>query len=104
MLWAGEWNATAEGTQEKVWACRRSKAPLLGRVRGGWADGHRNLPAHASSGSQRAGHLCGRLLVSRSHLLGLREMGSFLCRQHVAGNLLCGLRAAGAQCNMVPLV
>ena len=31
MLWAGEWNATAEGTWEKVWAHRRSKLPLLGR-------------------------------------------------------------------------
>ena len=28
-------NATGEGTQEEVWACRRSKVPLLGRVRGG---------------------------------------------------------------------
>ena len=35
MLQAGEWNATAEGTWEKVWAHRRSKAPLLGRARGG---------------------------------------------------------------------
>ena len=34
MLWAGEWNAMAEGTQEKVWAHRRSKVQLLGRVRG----------------------------------------------------------------------
>ena len=29
---AEEWNATAEGTREKVWACRRGKGPLLG----GW--------------------------------------------------------------------
>ena len=31
VLWAGEWNTTAERTWEKVWAYRRSKAPLLGR-------------------------------------------------------------------------
>ena len=29
--WAEEWNATAEGTQEKIWTHRRSKATLLGR-------------------------------------------------------------------------
>ena len=34
MLWAGEWNAMAEGTWEKIWARRRSKVTLLGRVRG----------------------------------------------------------------------
>ena len=35
------------GTREKVWACRRSKAPLLVRVRVGGADGCRNLPVKA---------------------------------------------------------
>ena len=35
----------AEGTLEKVWAHRRSKVPLSGRVREGRADHHRNLPA-----------------------------------------------------------
>ena len=38
MLQAGEWNAPAEGAQEKVWAYRRSKAPIVGeakRRRGG---------------------------------------------------------------------
>ena len=45
MLWAGEWNAMAEGILEEVWA-HRSKAPLLGRVRVGGVDSHRNLPAH----------------------------------------------------------
>ena len=30
-LRAGDWKATREGTQEKVWACRRDIAPLLGR-------------------------------------------------------------------------
>ena len=43
MPWAGECNATAEGTWEEVWAHRRSKAPLLGRVRGSGADCHRNI-------------------------------------------------------------
>ena len=44
--WAGEWNAMAEGNWEKVWACRRSKVPLLCKVRGG-ANCHRNLHGHA---------------------------------------------------------
>ena len=55
VLWARDWNATAEGTCEKVWACRRSKVPLLGRARGGGADLHRNLPVPMSVGSQRMG-------------------------------------------------
>ena len=33
VLWSGEQNTMAEGTREEVWACRRSKVPLLGRVR-----------------------------------------------------------------------
>ena len=45
VLCAGEWNTT-EGTGENVWACRRSKAPLLGRVRGGGVDRHSNLHVH----------------------------------------------------------
>ena len=47
--WAGEQNATSKGTQEEVWACRRRKVPLLGRVRVGGADRHRNLPPHAQA-------------------------------------------------------
>ena len=31
MLRAGEWKATAEGTQEKVWTHMRHKTPLVGR-------------------------------------------------------------------------
>ena len=31
VLRAGEWKATTEGTCEKVWTCRRDKAPVLGR-------------------------------------------------------------------------
>ena len=45
VLWAGDWNAIAEGTQEKVWDLRRGKVPLLGRVKLGGADHHRKLSA-----------------------------------------------------------
>ena len=38
MPWAGEPNATAEGTKEEVCVCRRSKVPLLGRGREGGED------------------------------------------------------------------
>ena len=48
MLQAGEWNTTAEGTQEKFWAHRRNKVLLLERARGGGADRHRNLPVCSS--------------------------------------------------------
>ena len=41
--WTGEQNATAKGTQEEVWAHRRSKAPQLERARGGGVDHHRTL-------------------------------------------------------------
>ena len=59
---AEEWNATAEGTREKVWACRRGKAPLLGRARGGGVDAIGNslrwsMSMHMPMGSQRAGRL-----------------------------------------------
>lgn len=80
VLWDGEWKAMTEGTREKVWACRRSKAPLLVRVRVGGADGHRNLPVKAQEGIQRAGGLWCRLQVARSHLLRLLETERFLCR------------------------
>ena len=57
VLWAGEWNTMAEGTWEKVWTCRRDKAPFLGRVRVGEADLHRKLlvpeDACVAAGPQR---------------------------------------------------
>ena len=74
---------------------QESKARLLGRARGGGADHHRNLPAHACMGSQRAGRLWCRFQVARRHLLRLQETWRFLYRPQVARNLLCGLRAAG---------
>ena len=66
-----EWCSTAKGIQEEVWAHRRCKAPLLGRVRGG-KEGHpRNLFLCICQGCQRAGHLWQRQQMSRSHLLRL---------------------------------
>ena len=82
----GEWNAMAEGTREKVWAHRRSKVPLLGRVRAGGEDRHRNLPActwalrgwdafdtHATGGNKL--------------FAGTTGDWCFLCRLWVAGHL-----------------
>ena len=103
----------AEGTQEKVWACRRSKESSLGRVRGGGADHHRNLPTQVCTGSHRAGRLWHRLLLARSHLLRLQE--TTLLVQAAGGQalllwaggsmglsatwcLLCDLQAAGTDC------
>ena len=72
MSWAEEGNATAEGTREKVWTCRRGKVPLLGRARGGGTDHYRKL-SHWNmcilAGSQRAGWLWLRLWAVRSLLL-----------------------------------
>ena len=45
----------AEGTQEKVWVPRRSKALLLERVREGGAECYRNLPVLSKVGPQRVG-------------------------------------------------
>ena len=95
VLQAVEWNAMAEGTLDKVWACRRSKVLLLGTVRGGGVEHHRNLPEQAHSSSQKAGHLWCRLWVVRSHLLRLQGTSHFLCRLQVDGYLLCGLKASG---------
>ena len=93
----------AEETQEKVWVCRKSKAPLLGRERGGGEALHGNLPVRTCMGSQSVGCLWCRLLLARSHLLWLWKTGRFLFRLWVDGHLLCGLRAAGAKCEVVSL-
>ena len=42
-----EWSTTAGGNQEEAWTWRRSKVPLLVRVRWGGADNHRNISVHA---------------------------------------------------------
>ena len=72
MSQAGERNAMAEGTLEKVQAHRRGKAPLLGSARAGGVDTLGNSlhwSVHMSMGSQRLGWLWRRLQVSRSLLL-----------------------------------
>ena len=74
----------AEGTREKVWAHRRSKAPLLGRARGGGEDRHKNLPAHVHTRSQRTECPWFLLRVVRSHLLRPWEARCFLCRLQMA--------------------
>ena len=82
---AGEQRATAKGTQEEVWAHRRSKLALWGgqEEEGQTAIGI-SVPANACRLTE-AGHLWHRLQVVRHHL----------CRLQVAGHLLCGLRALG---------
>ena len=72
----------AEGTSEKVRTCRRGKAALLGRAKGGGADHHRKLLEceHAHEGSQRAGWLWHRLQGGKKPLSSLGETGRFLCR------------------------
>ena len=95
MLQAWEWTSIAKGTREKVWA-HRDKAPLLGWVKEGGADCHRNLPMHmcvSLPGPQRVGCLWCRSQVVRSHLLRLRKTGHFLYRPQVGSHNLCGQRA-----------
>ena len=60
-----------EGTWEKVWTCRRGRAPLLGRVRGEGADCHRKLPA-----------------PERMHACGLSEGRAALAQAMVVRSLL----------------
>ena len=95
--WAGEWSATAKGTQEEVWLYRKTKPPLLGRARGGGADHHRNIFPYASTDSQSTGHLWHRLQVVGHLLHGVRAAGHLLHRLSVIWHLLCGLQAAGAK-------
>ena len=84
VLQAGAWNATAEGTLEKVRAIGEARRHFWGgREQEGW--GSKKFPC-AQGGSQRAGRLWHRLPVARSHLLELQETGHFSC----------GLRAVGS--------
>ena len=41
--WGAELSIIAEETWEDVWACRRSKVPLLQRSKGGGVDCHQNI-------------------------------------------------------------
>ena len=77
---AREWNARVEGTREEVWTCRRSKVPLLGRVRGGGADNHRNLFPCTYTHTQRSVCLWCRVQMARGHLFGLQETRYLLSR------------------------
>lgn len=100
---AKEGNAIAEGTQEKVQTCRRGKAPLMGK--GGGAGCHRKLPAlecvhaHQLRGWGSSAEATG----GQKPLAHLGKMRHFLSRLLMARHLLCGLRAQGAKCNVVPL-
>ena len=88
--WAGEQYTIAKGTQEEVWACRRSKVPLLRRAKGGGVHHHRNVFPCTCLGSQRAVCLWHRLRVMREHLLGLQETWHLLCWLWVSGHLCVG--------------
>ena len=90
VLQAGEWNTTAEGTQEEVWAHRRSKAPLMGRMKRGGVDLHK-----------RALNIC-ELSETQVQATGGEKplawtMGDWelLVLATVARHNLCGLRAVG---------
>ena len=90
VLQAGEWNAMAEETREEVWA-QSGKVPLLGKVRGGGADHHKNCSVHALAlRGQRASGTGGEKPLAQA-------MGDWalLCGLWVPGHLLCGLRAVG---------
>ena len=51
---AGEQSTTAERTWEEVWACRRSKPPLLGKTSGGGVDDQRNIFLYKHMDCRRA--------------------------------------------------
>ena len=91
---AEEGNATAEGTWEKVWTCRRSKTPLLGRARGRGVEGHRKLCTERAQRRLSEGEAAlAQAKGSKKPLARLGETGSFLCGLPEARHLLCGLRA-----------
>ena len=112
MLWVGEWNATAEGTWDKVWAGKRSKAPLLERARRGGTDSHRNLPVHGDMLSKSGASLVQAMGGKKPHALATRDWvlvwdaggqahlvwtrGSEGLR--MMGSLLCDLQVAGTEC------
>ena len=83
-----------QGTWKEVWDHRRSKTPLLGRVRGeeeGWTTiGISLCMLRLSEG----GAPLLRLLSERPFGQAM-ETGHYLCRLWVAGQFWYGLRAAG---------
>jgi len=110
VLWAEEWNTTAEGTQKEVWA-HRSQVLLLGRVRGGGADHHRNLSVSAlahrgqgASGSPMGGEKP-LAQATGDRVLLVQAMGSWETLLWAKGSggggvstmwcLLCDVQAAG---------
>ena len=119
----------AEGTWEKVWTHRRSKAPLLGRGRGGGVDIHRNLSEHVCTQALRALSASGAGYVWReatcqamwrpgSSCAGYRWQGSHvwakdsgglsatwcrLCDLQVAGTDSCGPLEARGRHGLAPL-
>ena len=102
---AEEGNAMAEGTWEKILTHRRGKVPLSGRreeegltaignslnwgvCMGPWA-----LSGWGGSGTGYRGE---------KPLAHLGDTRCFLCRLSVARHL-CGIRASGANCDIMPL-
>lgn len=82
---AWEWNTMAKGTQEKVGTpCRRGKALLLGRERGGGADCHRKLLVlehpRMPTGSQRVGQFWLRASWGKKLLDSLKRTRWLWCR------------------------
>ena len=80
---------------EEVLACGRSKVPLLGRVKGGGVDHHKNIFPCACMDSQRVGAPLGHATDGESVPVGLQVMGCLLCGLQVVRHLLHELRAAG---------
>ena len=102
----------SRGNWEEVWACRRSKVPLLERARGGVADHHRNLPVHmrglSERGSSGAGYEWQEATCSgyRRPDASLQAMGGWAPLVWVKGSgelsvtwcLLSDLQVAGMAC------
>ena len=99
----GEQSTTAEGTQEEVCACGRSKARLLGRERRRGRPPSESHSLHTHGFSENGIH-CQRLWLLREQLLALWEAGWFLRELLVATKVLCGLRSPGSLHDMAPRV
>ena len=91
---AGKWSATAKGTWEEAWACRRSKALEERRrislhTRGLSGSGTSLVQPHTS------GCLFHKLQAAGCLLRGLQEGKWLVARLQVARHLRWGLRVAG---------